>query len=231
MARAAEVAGWLAEAWQTGNPLAPFPPELAPVDRAAGEAVAAELVERLDLPVCGVRLLPSPAGGWLSAPLLAPRLLGPRTPVSLPVLRHARVSGAIIGVLAEPLGEGPPVFGALHPALDVAAQRYRDAVEDEAHLVADLAALGVIVAGRPWRGAPPAEILLRVGRAPLGRGGTAIALADLFGIAAAEARRWGGLPAGAVLALAGLGGAAPAEAGRWAVRAGPIGRASAELTP
>jgi hypothetical protein len=58
-----EAAAWLAEAWETGNPLAPFPTELAPADRAAGEEVAAALVETLGLAVSGVRLVPAPGGG------------------------------------------------------------------------------------------------------------------------------------------------------------------------
>ena len=41
---AAEAAAWLAEAWTSGNSLAPFPPELAPADRAGG-ALAAERVD------------------------------------------------------------------------------------------------------------------------------------------------------------------------------------------
>jgi hypothetical protein len=108
---AEQAAGWLVEAWETGGPLAPLPPELAPPDRAAGEAVAAALVAALGIPVCGVRMLPGPLVGgrraMISAPLLEPRMLRAGTPVALATLRHATLSAGVLGVLARRLGDGP----------------------------------------------------------------------------------------------------------------------------
>jgi hypothetical protein len=227
---AAAAADWLAEAWETGNPLAPFPPDLAPAGVAAGEAIAAELVERLGLPVCGVRLAPAPGGGWLSAPLLEPRMLRAGTPVALATMRHPRVSAGVLGVLGEPLEDEAPVFSALHPVLDIAAGRYRDVAADAAHLVADLAGLGLVLVGKRFTGPLPAEAAARVGRTGTRPAALAAPLGALMAQAAAEARRWGGLPAGAVLVVAGLGGVAqPAVPGKWSAAVPPVGRITAEL--
>lgn len=224
------LAAALAEAWEQGEALAPLPSEMAPADVAAGEEVAAALVERLGQPVIGIRLAPAPGGGWIAAPLLGPRLLRAGTPVALPALRHARVSAAVIGVLAAPLAEGPPSFSALHPAVDVAADRYRDGPADAAQAVADLASLGLLLAGKLAAGALPERAEARIG--PTGTRPRPVqeALSSLMEQAAAAGRHWGGLPAGALLVLAGLGGTRAAAPGKWSAAIGGVGRVSAVLT-
>ncbi|TCH97444.1 hypothetical protein EJV46_15035 [Roseococcus sp. SYP-B2431] len=228
---AAQAAQFLAEAWTSGDPLAPFPAGLAPVDVAAGEAVAAELVEALALPVCGLRLAPAPDGlTLLAAPMLEPRMLRAGTPVAMAALRHARISAGLLGVLAEPLEDGPPVFSAFHPVIDIAASRYAAPQADAAHQVADLGGLGWVIVGKRWIGALPEEGEARIGltgdrprplRAPL---------AALMRQAGAAAARWGGLPAGAVLVVTGLATGSPPLAGtKWAAAIPPVGRISISL--
>ena len=228
---ASEAAKFLAEAWETGHSLAPFPDDLSPADNAAGEAMAAELVEALNLPVCGVRLAPGPDGlTLLSAPLLEARMLRVGTPIALAALRHARISAGILGVLAEPLERDLPVFSAFHPVLDIAASRYTSASMDAPHQIADLGSLGFVLVGKRWIGELPEESEARLGltggrprplRAPL---------AALMRQAGAEAIRWGGLPAGAVLVVAGLATGSPPVAGqKWAAAIPPVGRISALL--
>lgn len=228
---AAQAAHFLAEAWTSGDPLAPFPAGLAPADVAAGEAIAAGLVEALGLPVCGLRLAPGPDGlTLLSAPMLEPRMLRAGTPVAMASLRHARISAGILGVLAEPLEDGLPVFSALHPVIDIAASRYATPPTDPALQVADLGGLGFVMVGKRWIGALPEESEARIGltgerprplRAPL---------AALMRQAGAAASRWGGLPAGAVLVVAGLATGSPPIAGtKWAAAIPPVGRISITL--
>ncbi|MDW8399240.1 MAG: hypothetical protein RMK90_11800, partial [Acetobacteraceae bacterium] len=155
MDRTAEAARWLAEAWETGNPLAPLPPEIAPRDTAEGEQVAFALLDALGLAPCGVRVVPGPGGEPVAAPLPETRLLKSPAAIPLPALRHPRASAALVGVLAEPLGAaGEPRFAALHPALDVAASRFTAGAADAAASLADLGDLGFVVAGRA---APPAH--------------------------------------------------------------------------
>lgn len=224
-------AGFLAEAWMSGDPLAPFPAGLAPQDLAAGEAIAAGLVEALALPVCGLRLAPGPDGlTMLSAPLLEPRMLRAGTPVAMASLRHARISAGILGVLAEPLEDGPPVFSAFHPVIDIAASRYSAPQVDAAHQVADLNGLGLIMVGKRWIGELPEDGEARIGltgdrprplRAPL---------AALMRQAGEAAAKWGPLPAGAVLVVAGLATGSPPIAGtKWAAAIPPVGRISISL--
>jgi hypothetical protein len=225
-----ETAAWLLEAWQTGNPLAPFPPELAPANLAEGEAVAAALVEALGHPVIGIRLAPAPGGGWISAPLPEARMLRAGTPVALPGLRRPRASAALIGVLAEPLGEAPPVFASLHPGVDIASDRYRDGPADAAQAVADLGSVGLLLVGKRFLGPLPDQAEARIG--PTGTRPRPVQenLSALMADGAAAARRWGGLPAGAVLVVAGLGGTrALAAAGKWSAAIGAIGRVNALL--
>lgn len=228
---AAEAARFLADAWETGNSLAPFPPELTPADTAAGEAIAAELMEALSLPVCGIRLAPGPDGlTQLSAPMVEARMMRVGTPLALAALRQPRISAGILGVLAEPLERDLPVFSAFHPVLDVAATRYTAGAPDAAHQVADLGGLGFVLVGKRWVGALPEE-----GEARLGLTGTRpwplrAPLAALMRQAGAEAIRWGGLPAGAVLVVAGLAVGSPPVAGqKWSASIPPVGRISAVL--
>ncbi len=199
---AAEAAAWLAEAWTTGNPLATLPPGLAPLDVAAGEDIAAALLEALGQPPVGLRLGPS----GLVGPLLAGRLVANRTPIALAGLRHARVSAAVVGVLAAALAPDDttaPVFARLHPALDVAASRFAAPPADAAQATADLAGLGMLVLGPGQAVAPGVErVALAEGRRR--PAGAPSDLAARLGTAAAEARARGGLPAGALLCVAGL---------------------------
>ncbi len=57
-----QVAGWLAEALETGNPLAPLPEGSEPAGAADGERVAALVLESLGLVPCGLRLAPGVMG-------------------------------------------------------------------------------------------------------------------------------------------------------------------------
>jgi 2-keto-4-pentenoate hydratase len=229
-----DLAGWLAEAFETGNALAPVPPSHIPADAMAGEAVAAATLERLGMAPCGLRLLPGPDGAPLAGPMLEGRLLSPATPVALATLRHARASAAIVAVLAEALlaeAAAPPVIGALHPAIDIAAWRLRDAPMAAGLMAADLAGLGLVVVGRRARAVPPLPAgPVPVRLTPAGRRAapTAVDLAAALAEAAAAARRLGGLPAGAVLVLAGLGPAlAPVPGVELAASLGALGRVRA----
>jgi 2-keto-4-pentenoate hydratase len=231
MDRAAEAARWLAEAWETGNPLAPLPPEIAPRDAAEGEAIAFALLEALGLAPCGVRVAPGPGGVPVAAPMFESRLLKSPAAIALPALRHPRASAALVGVLAEALGEeGEPRFAALHPALDIASSRFTAGASDAASSLADLGDLGFVVAGRAApAGRPPTAVALGP---PGARGrGTPLDPAAVFAHAVAAARRLGGLPAGALLVVAGLAGPVVPSAGmRLAARFGRAGRAEASFT-
>ena len=226
----ARAAAYLAEAFETGNPLAPLPPGLRPATVEDGAEIAGAALDALGLPPNGLRLAPGPGGAMLAGPMLATRIVASGTPVALSTLRHPRLSAAAIGVLAEPLDPAStvaPVIAALHPAIDIAASRYRDGARDAAECTADLGGLGLVVAGRraTWNGAPLPVALARDGASVRG---TACDLAAAFARAAAEARRWGGLPAGALLVVAGLSPAAtPAASEGWFVRFGRLGRAEA----
>lgn len=206
MDRIEAIAGWLAEAAETGNPLAPLPPELLPADIEEGEAVAAAILDRMGLAPVGLRLGPEGVAG----PVLAPRLLADGAALTLSVLRHARATPALVAVLGADLNEaGPPVFAGLHPAIDVAVSRFRDGPSDRSCLAADLAGLGLIVAGRR-RPMPVAPLRLAVDGRHVGLIDPAVALAP----AVAAARRLGGLPAGAVLIATELAPATSPAAGR-----------------
>jgi len=232
MNAADEAAGWLAEAWETGNPIAaPLPEDLAPTDAEAGERIAAALVARLGLTPIGLRLAPGPRGEWLAGPVLEPRMLRAGTPLSVAAYPGARLSAGILGVLGEALGEGEPVFSALHPVLDLAAERWTTGAPDAAHRLADLNGLGLLLVGK--RSAAPG--LPQMSDARLGRTGERprperTPVAALVAEAAAAARRWGGLPAGAVIAVVGLGGSETPRAGeRWSAGVPPVGRINAEF--
>lgn len=221
----------LTEAWESGEVLSPLPPGMAPVDIAAGEEAAAALVEALGHPVCGVRLAPAPGGGWVSAPLPAPRMVRAGTPVTLAALHRPRVSAALVGVLAEPLTEAPPSFTSLHPGVDIACDRYRDGPADAAQAVADLGSVGLLLVGKRFLGPLPEQAEARIG--PTGTRPRPVQerLAALMADCAEAARRWGGLPVGAVLVVAGLGGTRSlASAGKWSAAIGAIGRVNALVT-
>lgn len=227
MGRAQDTARWLAEAWETGCPLAPLPPEIAPRDLAEGEDCAFALLDALGMEPCGVRLAPGPGGVAIAAPMLDTRLVKSPAAVALPALRHAAASAALVAVLAEPLTDAPPRFSALHPALDVAASRFTAGPADAAAALADCGGLGFVVVGR----AGPAD--MRPERvacgAPADRArGAAFDLDAALAPALDAARRFGGLPAGALLVVAGLTPAvAPRSGESLAARFGRFGRAEA----
>lgn len=223
---------WLQEAWETGNPLAPLPDGTI----TEGEPVAAALAEALGHPVIGLRLARGPqGGGWIAAPMIEPRMLRAGTPVALSGLRKPVLSVAVLGVLAEPLGppaepagNAPPVFSALHPALDVAATRFRDGPADAAQAVADLGGLGLVLVGKRSVAPLPESAEARLGRTGTRPRPINEQLAALMRHAADEARRWGGLPAGAVLVASGLGGEFTPQPGeKWSAAVAGVGRINA----
>jgi 2-keto-4-pentenoate hydratase len=227
---------WLAEALETGNPLAPLPPEAAPRSLADGMRIAAGVLERTGLVPCGLRLAPGgPRGKTVPGPVLEGRLIPAGGTLALAALRHPRASAAVVSVLAEDLprrGDGLPAFAAFHPAIDVAASRFRDPPQSAALLAADLGGLGQVVVGRRVAGAGLEEAAL--GAVPVAFGpanrrprrGEPVDLASALDQAAAVARRLGGLPAGAVLVVAGLSAEIVPEPGMsLAAGLGPLGRA------
>lgn len=230
--KADDAARWLAEAWETGHPLAAFPDEMAPHDVAEGEETAAALVEALGVPVCGLRLAPGPDGETVAGVVVESRLLRDGAVLAPALLRHARASAAVIGVLAEPLEDGgtaAPVFAALHPAIDIAASRYSAAPDSAALVAADLGGLGHVAVG-PRAAVPtaPVEVALAEGRKR--PAGTPLDLLAALQEAARHACRLGGLPAGAALVVAGLTPAIlPVSGQAYVARMGPLGRARVSI--
>ncbi|MGX9962280.1 hypothetical protein ACVFYP_03095 [Roseomonas sp. F4] len=217
---------WLAEAVETGNPLGELPPEIAPQDLEQAEAVALAVLEQLEIAPCGVRLLLRPGAAPLAGPMIEGRLVPKGATIALDALHHPRLTAAAIGVLAEPLQAGaPPVFAALHAAIDIAATRHAVDTDDELALTADLARLGLVVAGRGKRlvlGVVPASL----GAAGVRRKAERHDLAEAFRQAADFALKLGGLPAGGLLVVAGL--TPPIQAkGEVSVSLGPLGRVEA----
>lgn len=203
---ASAAARWLAEAVETGNPLGPLPADIAPRDLDEAAEVAAATLEALQLVLCGLRLLRRPGAAPIAGPMLDGRLVPAGREVALAALRHPLVSAAVIGVLAEALDPDDvtaPVFARLHPALDIAATRFTEAPGDDVTLTADLGRLGLVVAGK-GKALAPGPVGVALG--PKGSRPRKVEqdLAAAFAEAAAEARRWGGLPAGALLVVAGL---------------------------
>lgn len=226
---AEQAAGWLAEAWETGNPLAELPEGMAPRNSGEGQAVAAALVERLGLSVIGLRYAPGPDGEWLAGPVLETRMLRAGIPVALAACRHAALSVGVLGVLAEELGESEPVFASLHPVLDLAAERWTRPASNAALRTADLNGLGFLLVGkRTAAAALPESSDARLGRTGERPRPERTPLAERMAAAAQAARDWGGLPKGAVLAVVGLGGLhAPVAGEKWSGSVPPVGRISA----
>lgn len=231
--RIARLAAFLAEAFETGNPVAPLPPELVLPDREAGEAVAGAVLERLGFAPCGLRVAPGPDGAPVAGPMLEGRLLRSGAVLPHAVLPHARISAAVIAVLAEPLVPGedaPPRLAALLPALDIAVSRLRDGAPDAGTLAADLGGLGHVVAGR--RGAPdrmPSRAACAAGAARAR--GVPVAIEADLAAAARAARALGGLPAGGLLVIAGLTpGAAVRPGQEWRARLTPLGQAEVRIS-
>ncbi len=221
-------ARWLLEAWESGDPLGALPPEIAPRDVGEGEDIATALIEALDLPVCGLRVAPGPDGTMLAGVVLEGRLLPQGAILAASILRHARMSAAVIGVLGEPLDtetDAAPVFAALHPAIDISSSRFTTAPDRAALVTADLAGLGHIVAGpRAPVPADPVAVALAEGRKR--PQGVMVDVIAALGVAARAARRLGGLPAGAILVAAGLTPSVlPKPGAEHVARMGALGRA------
>lgn len=201
-------AKWLAEAVQTGEPLAPLPPLATPRSMLDGQRIAARVLDILDVSACGLRLASPTNGKPVPGPVLEGRLLKDGATIPLASLRHAHATAAVVGVLAEELprrGDEIPSFSALHPAIDVASWRLKEPPSTGALAAADLAGLGYIVTGKAKRMAPTR---VRVSLAPAGtwRRGEELDLEEAVLAASLAARRAGGLPMGAVL-VASLGSA------------------------
>lgn len=198
---------YLAEAFETGNPLAPLPDEITPTNQDDAEEVAGGALAQLGFAPCGVRLVPAADGSLISGPMLEARFLDDGAGISLEIMRHGRASAALLGVLGaalEPEATTPPEIAAIHPALDVSASRFTNGPADRFAEIADLAGLGLLVLGkrRPMPEGPSRVALVEGdGRSQ----GKPFDLQAAFAQAATEARRLGGLPAGAVLVVAGLG--------------------------
>lgn len=211
--RAAEAARWLVEALETGCPLARLPAQAAPTTMDEAQDTALAVLEALEITPCGLRLLRRPEGPALVGPMVEGRLVRSDAVVAPEMLRHAQVTAAVIGVLAQALdadSDGAPVFAKLHPAMDIAATRFTSPPDDALLLTADLARMGLVGAGRAKVLTPGTHT---VALAPKGRRprGTPVDLAAALREAANEARRMGGLPAGALLVVAGLTPPLPAE--------------------
>ena len=228
--RAAQAARWLAEAMETGNPLAPLPVGIVPRDLDEARAAAAATLDAVGLVPCGVRLLRRGGAPALAGPMTEGRLLRSPSPVAPGALRHPIVSAAVIGVLAAPLEAGedtPPSFLRLHPALDISATRFGDVPEDELTQTADLAGLGLVVAGK-GKALEPCRLRVALGAKGARTRGAELDLAAAFAEAAAAARAWGGLPQGALLVIAGLTPTMPAE-GILRASLGALGAAEASF--
>jgi hypothetical protein len=199
--------GNLAEAFETGNPLAPLPAGMAPVSQDDAEEVAGGVLARLGFAPCGLRLAPAADGSLITGPVLEARFLDDGARLAVEIMRHGRASAALLGVLGaalKPEATTPPEITAIHPALDISASRFTQGPADRLTEIADLAGLGLLVLGkrRPMPETPSRVALIEGEGAARGR---PFDLQAAFAEAAGEARRLGGLPAGAVLVVAGLG--------------------------
>jgi hypothetical protein len=228
--RAAAAARWLVEALETGCALAHLPPYAMPADMDEAQETALAVLEELEITPCGLRLLHRPEGPALVGPMIEGRLVRNGAVVAPESLRHAEVTAAVIGVLAQSLEAGtdaPPVFARLHPAIDIAATRFTEPPDDPRLLTADLARIGLVVAGRAKALQPGTHT---VALAPKGKRprGTAVDVAAALREAANAARRLGGLPAGALLVVAGLSPALAAE-GSLHLTVGGLGGADASF--
>ena len=220
------VAAALAEAWETGQPVAPLGAELALTGMAAGEAVAGAVLEKLALEPCGIRVTQS---GLVGA-MLPGRIMASGKPLPLAALPHGRAAPALLAVLAEaitPEGTALPALARLHPALDLAASRWRDGPANAWEAAADFAGLGYVVIGKGKPAAWPANCALALGVARVRA--QPVAVQALFEAAVEVAREAGGLPVGAVLVLVLDGRAVPAALGDVTVRWTGLGTAHAAL--
>jgi 2-keto-4-pentenoate hydratase len=210
-----QAAACLAEAFETGNPLAALPDNIVPDSPAEGDELAALMLEELGLATCGIRLAVGPDGVRVAGPMLEGRLLPDGVSLPLAVLRHARATAALVAVLAEALpenGQGLPAFAAVHPAIDVTGSRFRDPPTSPGLLAADLCGLGHVAAGRGGI-LPTGSIAVTLAEARRRPRGLTTDLRAALALAADSARQSGGLPAGAVLVVTGLSPAVMPEAG------------------
>ncbi len=213
------IAAALVEAWESGNPVSPTPI----ADMATAEDIAAEVLQSLGVLPCGLRLTES----GLTGPMLESRFMTTGAVLVSAILRHGRIAPALVGVLAEDLADGAPVFSRLHPALDISSTRWRDGAATPADATADLASLGHVVLGKGKAAPPPSACALLAGDARTRA--TAADAEALLQRAAQAAREMGGLPAGAVLVVVLDGRAAPADHGDWAASWTGLGRAAVRI--
>ena len=197
----------LADAVENGGPIDPVVSRITPANQDDAEELAGAVLAQLGFAPCGVRLVPAADGSLITGPMLEARFLDDGVGISLEIMRHGRASAALLGVLGaalEPDATTPPEITAIHPALDVSASRFTNGPPDRFAEIADLAGLGLLVLGkrRPVPAALSRVALIEGEGAPKGR---PFDVHAAFAAAAAEARRLGGLPAGAVLVVAGLG--------------------------
>lgn len=217
------IAAALIEAWESGNPVSRLTEPLA--DPAAAEDIAAAVLDGLAMLPCGLRITEAGVLG----PMVEARFMAQGTVLAAPMLRHAQVAPALVGVLAEELIQGPPVFARLHPALDVSSSRWAEGPASPAEAMADLGNLGHVVLGKGKAGAIPTACALVAGEA---RARPKPAAAEALLLRAAQAAcDMGGLPAGAVLVAVLDGRALPAEPGNWAASWTGLGRAAATISP
>jgi 2-keto-4-pentenoate hydratase len=165
------------------------------------------VLEWLGFAPCGVRLAPAADGSMIAGPMLEARFLDDGARIATEIMRHGRASAALLGVLGaalDPEATSPPEIAALHPALDVSASRFTQGPADHLAEIADLAGLGLLVLGKR-RPVPEAPTRVALAEGEARPRGTPCDLHAAFAQAATEARRLGGLPAGAVLVVAGLG--------------------------
>jgi 2-keto-4-pentenoate hydratase len=180
---------------------------MRPHDRDTADELAGQVLEWLGFAPCGVRLVPAADGSMIAGPMLEARFLDDGARIATEIMRHGRASAALLGVLGaalEPDATTPPEITALHPALDVSASRFTNGPTDRLAEIADLAGLGLLVLGKR-RPVPEAPIRVALAEGEARPRGTPCDLDAAFAAAATEARRLGGLPAGAVLVVAGLG--------------------------
>jgi 2-keto-4-pentenoate hydratase len=223
----------LADAVENGGPIDPVASRITPANQDDAEELAGAVLAQLGFAPCGVRLAPAADGSLIAGPMLEARFLDDGAGLSLEIMRHGRASAALLGVLGaalEPDATTPPEITAIHPALDVSASRFTNGPPDRFAEIADLAGLGLLVLGkrRPVPEALSRVALIEGEGSPKGR---PFDVHAAFAAAAAEARRLGGLPAGAVLVVAGLGAPVLAlKAGaRLTARFTGIGKVSANF--
>jgi 2-keto-4-pentenoate hydratase len=223
----------LADAVENGGPIDPVVSRITPANQDDAEELAGAVLAQLGFAPCGVRLAPAADGSLIAGPMLEARFLDDGAGLSLEIMRHGRASAALLGVLGaalEPDATTPPEITAIHPALDVSASRFTNGPADRFAEIADLAGLGLLVLGkrRPVPEALSRVALIEGEGSPKGR---PFDVHAAFAAAAAEARRLGGLPAGAVLVVAGLGAPVLAlKAGsRLTARFTGIGKVSAKF--